>query len=135
MPKRKISPSNKRRILLAAKARYERAAAKAAAALEACMSCSTDKLKKGLAGIEADGEKERKALLARLGLSERDASELLSGRSVAGKKASKKKTSKKAAAAAAPAKKASKKKASKKKASKKKTSKKKTAKKKASKKG
>lgn len=101
MAKRKVSASSKRRLLLAQRARLERSLGKVSAQLEACLSCSSDKLKSGLASIEKDGERERKALLNRLGISEAEAAELLSGKVRTGKKTSKK-ASKKAPAASAP---------------------------------
>lgn len=77
MPKRKLSKAAKRRVLLANKSRLERDLAKVSGQLEACLSCDADKLRKDLAKLDAQAERERARVVSRLGLRPEEAAELL----------------------------------------------------------
>lgn len=77
MPKLKISKAAKRRVLLANKARLERSLAKVSGQLEACLSCDADKLRRDLAKLDAQADRERARVVSRLGLRPEEAAELL----------------------------------------------------------
>lgn len=100
---RKLSDAQKLRILERTKAKHAAAIARVNAKIEACETCSVDKLQRDLGRLDADYQRDRKALESKYGVTLP---------SKAAKKTSKKKTAKKAAE----------------KAAKKKTAKKKTAK-------
>lgn len=77
MPKLKISKAAKRRVLLANKARLERSLAKVSGQLEQCLSCDADRLRRDLAKLDAQAERERARVVSRLGLRPEEAAELL----------------------------------------------------------
>lgn len=77
MPKLKISKAAKRRVLLANKARLERSLAKVSGQLEACLSCDADRLRRDLAKLDAQADRERARVVSRLGLRPEEAAELL----------------------------------------------------------
>lgn len=77
MPKKKLSKAAKRRVLLASKSRLERSLAKVSGQLEACLSCDADRLRRDLAKLDAQADRERARVVSRLGLRPEEAAELL----------------------------------------------------------